>query len=281
MNYKNLFVCLSLIQTAHPFTYVPAIETLQAIEEIILNKKKGAWLRFGDGDLALAYGKRSGTHKYRPHLEIEMKEAFAMNDPYILKSLPLICPEHGGTESELFYPEYQHSEELCTEFRAKAQKIWGAPIDIIYSPVAVPYTAVMLPSICIDFLRFLREHNCELFIGNRNIPAEIIRLLFGNCARVWTPSTTAYSRINKIERTCLRRIEKVSDRYRILIVSCGNAGRVLIKRLWPQMENVFFFDIGSLMDAICGWQTRGWMKNPQFDRDRFVNALFAELKAIN
>ena len=275
-NYKSILV-LFIIQTTYPFTYFRSVETLNSIKEIILNKEKGALLRFGDGDLALAHGGRSGTHDYSDQLKNEMIETFGMNDRYLLKTLPLICHEHGGPEVELFYVGRQLSKKNCREVVAKAQKIWGEKINYIYSPVALPYTAVAMPDICIDFLKFLRNQKCELFIGNRSIPHSIIHLLFGDPKIIGSPSRSAYKEINRIEQECLKAMSEESDDYRLVIVSCGNTGRVLIKRLWPKFNNVFFFDMGSLMDALCGWKTRGWIRKTKFNSKKFRYQLVKSL----
>ena len=39
----------------------------------------------------------------------------------------------------------------------------------------------------------------------------------------------------------------------------GCSGRVLAKRLYNNVENIFLFDFGSLMDILCGWDTRAWI----------------------
>ena len=271
--YKRVFALLLCVQTTHPFTYIHSIETLNVLKEVMLNKKKGALLRFGDGDLALAYGVRSGTHEISLELQNEMMQAFGMNDPYILKTLPLLCPEHGGAEAKMFYVDQEMNENNCIEVRDKAQKIWGEEIEVLYSPVALAYTAVFEPALCRDFLIFLREQNCELFVGNEDISYSMIELLFGKCKRVNTPARSAYEKIDIIEQNCLQNISAQSDTYRVAIISCGNTGRVLIKRLWPQIENIFFFDMGSLMDALCGWPIRQWMRRERFDHESFLNPL--------
>ena len=211
-----------------------------------------------------------------------MREAFGMNDTYILKTLSLLCHEHGGDEAEMFYIGYTLNEKKCAEIRGKAQKIWGKKIDYIYSPLALPYTAVFQQELCIEFLKFIRSQNCELFVGNKDVPDEIISLLFGKCKKIPTPTggkipekpgPSAYTEIDNIEKNCLENLSKQSNDYRLIIVSCGNTGRVLIKRLWPQIENVFFLDVGSFMDAICGWRTRGWIRNTNFDAKSFIDRL--------
>ena len=258
------------MQTSHPITYFRAIETLETIKEIILNEKKGALLRFGDGDIALANGARSGSHEFSLELQKEMIETFGMNDPCILKTLPFLNYEFGGPEVEFFYGKNQLNEEKYNYVFQVAQPIWGAEIENVYSPLALAYTSVAMPTECIDFLKFLRSQNCELFIGNRATLRGNISLLFRSCQIVGTPSKCAYKEIDRIEQECLEKIPAQSTDYRVIIVSCGNTGRVLIKRLWPQLDNVFFFDFGSLMDALCGLKCRGWIKTTHFNARQFL-----------
>ncbi len=261
---KTILIFLCFVQYACPFTYFRSVETLQTIQNIIIDKKKGAYLRFGDGDFALAHGIRSGTHEFSTALQNEIIETFGMNDPYIIKTLLLLCQEHGGPEVEMFYGEHL-PETDCIAVRKKAEKIWGKEIDHIYSPVALPYTAVHIPNICIAFLKFIQRQKCVLFVGNESTPSNIIHRLFGNCDIVGTPSRTAYVDIDRIEKECLIKLSPQNNEYKIAIISCGNTGRVLIKRLWPQIENIFFFDMGSLMDALCGWKIRGWIRRTHFN----------------
>ncbi len=261
---KIILIFFCFVQYAWPFTYFRSVETLQTIQNIIINKKKGAYLRFGDGDFALAHGIRSGTHTFSTALQNEMIEAFGMNDPYIIKTLLLVCQHHGGHEVKMFHGKYL-PETDCIAVREKAEKIWGKKIDHIYSPVALPYTAVHMPDICIAFLKFIKHQKCVFFVGNESTPTEIIHRLFGNCEVVGTPRTTAYDKIDRIEKECLIKLPHQSNEYRVAIISCGNTGRVLIKRLWAQIENIFFFDMGSLMDALCGWKSRGWIRTTHFN----------------
>ena len=57
----------------------------------------------------------------------------------------------------------------------------------------------------------------------------------------------------------------------------GCSGRALQKRLWNNLDNVFLFDFGSLMDAICGWPTRQWIDLTHFDTKQFLHLLKNEL----
>ena len=45
------------------------------------------------------------------------------------------------------------------------------------------------------------------------------------------------------------------------------------KRLWYKLDNVFLFDFGSLIDALCDWNTREWIN----DNTAALNALKQKL----
>ena len=60
----------------------------------------------------------------------------------------------------------------------------------------------------------------------------------------------------------------------------GCAGRILQKRLWHKLDNVFLFDFGSLIDAICGWKTRAWIKLTHFDSEAFIKKLSQDVKIV-
>jgi hypothetical protein len=60
----------------------------------------------------------------------------------------------------------------------------------------------------------------------------------------------------------------------------GCSGRVLQKRLWNKLDNVFLFDFGSLLDALCGWDTRAWIKLSKFDAKKFISLLEQKPKIL-
>jgi hypothetical protein len=103
-------------------------------------------------------------------------------------------------------------------------------------------------------------------------------LLFGaQCQYVPTPASNSYSEIDRIESECLAKAEKVGG-YKIIVTCMGCSGRALQKRLWHKLDNVFLFDFGSLMDALCGWNTRYWIELVHFNSSDFVRLLEKELR---
>lgn len=248
-------------------------ETLLKIQEIISSKQKGAYLRFGDGDLELAHGQRD-LLQYADHtLQREMQEALALNGPTVLKTLPLYCPELGGHEPGMFPGNHEAPYEWCVNILRKAKPLWDNEFRDVYSHVALHFAASQMPDVCIDFLKFLKKSNCTVFIGNKNVPKAIRDMLFGpDCVFIPTPPTNSYAEIDRIENETLK-VAGLSDKYQIIVTAMGCSGRPLQKRLWNKLNNIFLFDFGSLMDALCGWNTRAWIELTKFDEKKLIEAL--------
>ncbi len=237
------------------------IPTLTRIREIIESKQKGMYLRFGDGDVNLAECVYDMYQVPRADLAHEMREAFALNGPTILKTLPLYCAELNGLEEGMFPENCETDLPWCTQIINRSQKFWQEPIIDVYSHAALRFAAVQYPEKCLEFLQFLKKQNCCLLVGNKNISKSVCESLFGvKCKFVPTPDRNSYSEIDRIERDCLDILADEKG-YKVVIVSMGCSGRVLEKRLWKKVDNIFLFDFGSLMDALCGWPTRDWIEN--------------------
>ena len=240
--------------------YHKSKETLDKIQTLITNKQKGVYLRFGDGDINLALGQHDMLQSANPRLQQEMVEAFLINHPI-------------GKEPGMNIHNHEASLPWVLDVLEKAQPVWGAPIGDIYTHVALHYTSTSEPEICINFLRFLKQAPCFLFVGNQNIPLDIRELLFGSeCKYVPTPPVASYGEIARIEKDCIDAIGS-DDSYKVIVIAMGCSGRALQKRLWHRYNNVFLFDFGSLLDALCGWNTRAWIEGSGFDANSFINQL--------
>jgi len=251
------------------------LRTLAKIEEHICNKQKGAYLRFGDGDIILTQGGHDEYQKPSPMLGVELLEAFALDGPGIMKTLPLYCKEFDGFEEGMFPGKFEMTYEWCLDFLGRASLIWRPDISDVYSTVALAFAATNHTQKCIKFLSLLRNNNCSIFVGNENVPQSIRNVLFGEtCVFIPTPFQNSYDAINVIEQQCLNHINKQTD-YSIVITAMGCSGRVLQKRLWNKYDNFFLFDFGSLMDNLCGWNTRAWIDLSRFDREKFIQDLEA------
>jgi len=252
-------------------TYYDCEETLEKIMDIIEKKEKGMYLRFGDGDVLLATGRRDINQKFSEKVSAELQEAFALEDKNILKTLPLNCDGYGACSSEMCRG-MKIPFRTCKYILNKAKKVWKNMGDI-YTPWLLSYYATYYPEICIQFFEFLKDHNCFMFVGNQKAPTDIIHLLLGKqCRIISTPTKHSYDHIDRIEQECLDTIPNDGN-YRIIVTAMGCAGRALQKRLWKKLDNVFLFDFGSLIDALCGWNTRPWIRRSRFDGKQFLNKM--------
>lgn len=271
-----LFLPINLFSSSLKEKYTPNLvfhqskETLAQIIKTISKEQKGAYLRFGDGDVNLATGQNDMLQNKNQKLQQEMLEAFAINEPNIFKALPLHSKEFGGYEDGMFPGNHENSIDSCIKLIQKIKSHWASEIANLYTPVALHFTATNFPHFCIRFLKFLKQTNHCILVGNKNIPKNIRDLLFGpNCKFIPIPAEQSYTEIDRIEQDCLQKILK-TNQYTVIITAMGCSGRVLQKRLWKKLNNIFLFDFGSLLDALCGWNTRVWITLSKFNKDEFI-----------
>ena len=87
-----------------------------------------------------------------------------------------------------------------------------------------------------------------------------------------TPSQNSFTQFEEIYDEFVKSINKDKD-YSINVTSMGCSGRAMQKRIWDNYNNVFLFDFGSLMDALCGDQTRAWIELTNFDKNSILDLL--------
>lgn len=271
----KIFFLLLFALPCFGLNFHKSAETLDKIQEIISRKEKGVYFRFGDGDVYLASGIDDSLQKSDLFLMLELQEAFGLNGANVLKCLPLNCKEFNGYEEGMNRANHERFYEWCQDILKLSIPIWNGPIDDVYSMTALAYTATNKVEKCLSFLKFLKSSGVCLLVGNENIPKSIQELLFGpNCHFVSTPTSNSYSQIDRIEEECLKNLSAHVG-YKIVVTSLGCSGRALQKRLYGRFEDIFLFDFGSLMDAICGWDTREWItvNLSTFQNDLFLQKL--------
>ena len=266
---------MTLIHNCWPshLVYHDSRDTLSTVLEVIKSGQKGMFMRFGDGDINLATGKHDMFQHSNARLQHEMREAMGINGPGVLKGLCLQCKEFGGFEEGMLPGKFLSSYEGSSRIFNQASEFWGTAITDVYCVVALHYLATDYKREAIRFLRELKQQNCTILVGNELIPESLRTQLFGTqCAFIPTPSSQAYRDIDRIENEVLQEIAW-SDEYQVIILAMGCTGRVLQKRLWHKVNNLFIFDFGSLMDAFCEWDTRAWMQLSGFNASAFLKEL--------
>ena len=243
-------------------------ETLSTIETFILNERPGAYLRFGDGDVYLFQGKDDSYQSSRARLRREMKECFTLKGAGCIKSLSIHSRLYGH-EKNMTPGNHLSSDDAATELLKAVYPYFVG--YRIFSPVALHYMASYHPVQAHNFLRLLKQH-AVLFAGNENVQPDIVQKLFGKVTHIKTPPNNAYDKIDFIEQETRRVLDKRSE-FGVVIVSMGCAGRVLIKRLYNRHYPFFFFDFGSLLDGICGLNTRTWLEMSPINYDVLLKDL--------
>lgn len=233
-------------------------ETLDAIANAIINKKHGAYLRFGDGDFMLAENLKDKMQYPSDELSKEMRQSIGLNGDHVFKSIPLYCQKYGMNEYKMTEGTFLMDSVSADNLLKIAKKYWNADIKDVYSHVALHYTSAFNQEYCINFLKFIKNLPNVILVGNENVPDNIKESLFGkNRYHVKTPQKNSYEKINEIEVELNSVIN--DDVYTVIITFMGCSGRVLQKRIYLKHKNVFLFDFGSLLDALCGWISRTWI----------------------
>jgi len=234
-------------------------ETLEACRERIEKQMTGVYLRFGDGEINVLEGGNTIAEKGTPAFAAEMKQVFSMGGPGVLKSLPLHSRRFGlwpGMKPGV----HENPDDWAESMLARTYPFFVG--ERIYSHVALCYLAVFDRACAVNFLTFLKRTR-PLFVGNRDISEDVLRGLFGEFGRVGAPPRDSYREIDRILQETRSRIRANGAAFQVVVMAMGCAGRVVAKRILADNSlRVFFFDLGSIMDAFNQNTTRAWMEHP-------------------
>ena len=212
-------------------------------------------MRFGDGDMFLAKGQKDILHAPSTKLTYEMNEALSYSSGNILKSLPIHSYKF-GYEDGMAHGSHLMRDKAAERFIKQSIELFIG--QKIYSTVALHHQFVTNYEYALTFLRFLKSRSM-LFIGCKDIESTILTTLFGKVPHIQCPSKESYTEIDRIEEESIRALSHPSSPSGVVIVAMGCPGRVLVKRLLKRnLGPFFYFDFGSLLDFICGWNTRTW-----------------------
>ncbi len=230
-------------------------ETLDQIKNTITNQNKGAYMRFGDGDIYLMVGKEDVLHKPQKKMSQEMKETFKLKTGVLHVGLP-IHSDLFGFEEGMGVGIHKVEDKDALKYLSVSYKY----IDLgkLITSFALHYLAVEDPKKCIDFLIFLKKTR-PIFVGNKNIDKALLQDLFGGDV-IGTPERDSYNEIDRIEKELCDLLDENKNDFKVVVVAMGCPGRILQKRILKKGYNVYLFDFGSLLDAFSGTSTRAWIR---------------------
>ena len=248
-------------------------ETLEKISAVIAARIPGAYFRFGDGEVNVLFGIGADEQGGNAKLAREMEEAMGLGGEGIVKSLVIHSRRYGMSEGMQAGFHLSSDELATTLLNCCFQYFIGNPI---YSPVALAYALVKDRSLALDFFRRLKNVGRVVFVGNENMDAKLLRRLYGeDCLHIRTAPRDAYMQADEIERQIGRELAKRSE-YTVVVFAAGPSTKILQKRLYNVSSGIFTFDVGSVMDALSGEDTRAWIDLAGVTHDyysRFIEEL--------
>ena len=249
-----------------------SIETLDKISEMIESNTPGGYFRFGDGDVCLATGVTELLQQANPLLSEYMQDAMRLRDDRILRTLPLHTKEWDTLEDGMFPGNHESPLDWCEELYGRFQSVVKEEDITLYTNVALSHIAVQNKERALEFLKQLKP-KVKYIIGNKNIPSDVIETLFGKDVKfIKTPDRNSFDRFEDIYNEFVDSVGEDTE-YSVVVTSMGCSGRAIQKRIWDNYDNFFLFDFGSLMDALCGDQSRAWIELTKFNGEEFLGLL--------
>ena len=213
----------------------------------MLDEERLFFSRFGDGDINIMSGMNDMLHDYSKELSKELVESISVNDRRYLIGVAANYEMEEHMRPGLFAP-FSYNDRLAktvTNFTGKKE---------FESAVPFHYAYVFHRDI---FDKFVEDHikgKRIMYIGCTK--KENMEKVFGEIEFfVETPSNNSYSSINE----WWPRVEEDVRSAEIVLPCSGMSSRVINKRLWDMEVNVKSLDVGSVVDAIDGKNTRKWI----------------------
>ena len=225
-------------------------ETYRTIDELLTKNKKLYYTRFGDGDLFIMKGVHARNHRTEERLVNELHEAFTIKDPNYLIGLSVNYPCEKKMTKGVFIP-FDMNDDLSLYL----EKNDLFKNDVYESFIFFPYIAVFYPEMMFEFFEKHIRPKTKMFIGSTD--KDTAEKLYGKIDYyVNTPGRFAYETIDE----WWPQIENNADKVDLVIPSAGSASKVITKRLWYKNFNLQVLDVGSLIDAVDGMKSRGWIR---------------------
>lgn len=226
------------------------LSTYNHLTNLLSNNSKVYYSRFGDGDFYIMNGRREKMHSWSPELSNELTESLMIEDTLYLRGAMVNYPLEPGMSHGMFAPPTDNSE--IVNWLINNQKI--KPGTVFESHIMFHYISVFKQELMLDFLNTFIRPRKKLFIGS--VPEKSVERLIGNIDYyVYVPPKDAYYNIDE----WFPKVLDVIDDVTLCIPAAGMAGRVVQKRLWNLEKNIHSIDIGSVIDAACGIETRTWI----------------------
>ncbi len=225
-------------------------DSLIKLIDTINGQDRAFFTRYGDNDIMMMsgsdlYGKPLGSKRYggnrtlwTPELQKEMQESFTIKDPQFLKGVSCSWENEPGMRDGLF-ANFNYKSKL----EVKIAQFTDEQEFLI--PILFHYLIVFKPELFDKFInRYVKPYK-TLFIGA--VKKATAEKVLGKVDYVKTPAKGAYDTMDIWWKDVLKALEKEP---KVIIPCCGQASRIVQKRLWKMNLKVWSFDLGSMFDPI-------------------------------
>ena len=209
--------------------------------DIIFDKIKTgepfSYVRFGDGDYIMMYEESlnqiiGGGNRFfvTPKLQKELIECHNIQDGNFL--IGTVVNNKEGNQMAKTNSKVHHEKLPASLIEHKELLAMSCMFEVFLRDI----------NRFIAFSQELRK-TTTMFIGNYT--HENIAKIYGNGLFVRVPHKNCYTTIDNIYEAVIRDMDEVDK----IVLSCGQSGRVIAKRLWKAGIRKIVLDTGSLSDA--------------------------------
>jgi hypothetical protein len=239
---------------------------MKKVSEVINSKIPGAYLRFGDGEINALNGIGAIEQIGDDKMAKEMDEAISLSGPGIIKSLMIHSKKFGMVPGMKDGFHLSKDNWAIDQLNLCYKYFIG---DYIYSHAALSYTLIYQREIALKFFKQLKSIGKIMFVGNEKIDDNLLKKIFGNdCIHIKTIPRDAFKQIDNIEKELNNELKKRGN-YTIVAFAVGPSSKILQKRLFKNSLNIFTFDIGSVIDALSGAETRAWIDPSETSKEYY------------
>jgi hypothetical protein len=236
---------------------------VKSILEFIVYKRSGMYLRFGDGDFNLAENKDDMLARANPLLQKCMLNSMTIRDENVMICVPHHCKEIATVEVGMYPGNHEYPVDYVERFLRILQTNTQVFPEKIYTNVALSYCSVHYPDMVIQLHKELKT-NKILYLGNYIYSDIFLNKLFGDTiTRINTNHNNAFHDHDRIIAEVDLYMKENSSTFFVVIIAAGCASRALASILYEKYLlkgiSFFFFDYGSLLDYLYGFNTRAYM----------------------
>lgn len=243
------------------------LESFRIIEQKLKKPEKVFFIRYGDGEFVAMEGRQHRNYRPSEGLSRELLECFKIHDPNFLIGLAANYQKE-YLMSRSFFAPYPQNQEILDFIESK--KLHHNTNYL--NPFLFTYLSIVKPHMMYGFFEKYIRPKRKMFIGGTS--KESAEKLYGPIDYfIPVPFKHAYDSISD----WWPQVEENVQNVELILPSAGAASAVIAKRLWSHRHQFQLLDIGSLIDAVEGLETRTWIRL----QGHHINKILPQKEQVN